>query len=195
VLFFKKNLKSLIKFCDRTFLNYKLSRIREKWFFPFSKVSDPTIKNIKLNYEECIKLPLVLKSKPVLIYAEISTKCNLQCRMCGRAHYKIPQEKQSFMKKETFKNLSKLFTYNTQLALFGRGETLLHPDFVHFLKIARNAGLWVGFNTNGLALTKTIAKAMVENAQTHITFSCSAGSPETYKKIHCADSWTSSGGI
>src|SRR3972149_3858626 len=118
--FFKENLKSFIKFCDRTFLNYKLSRIREKWIFPFSKVNDPTIKNIQLNYEECAKLPLVLNSKPVLIYAEISTKCNLQCRMCGRAHYHIPPEEQGFMKKEIFEKLSKLFTYNAQLALFGR---------------------------------------------------------------------------
>ena len=189
MLFFKENLKSFIKFCDRAFFNHQLSRVRAKWFPPGSNVNGPTSKNIQLNYEECAKLPFVLKSKPVLIYAEISTKCNLQCRMCGRAHYHIPQEEQGFMKKETFEKLSKLFTCNAQLALFGRGETLLHPDFVHFLKIARNAGLRIGFNTNGLALTKTIAKAMVENAQTHITFSCSAGSPETYKKIHGTDAW------
>jgi len=187
--FFKENLKSFIKFCDRTFFNYQLSQIRAKWFPPVSKLNGPTSKNIQLNYEECAKLPLVLKSKPVLIYAEISTKCNLQCRMCGRAHYKIPHAEQGFMNKETFEKLSKLFTHNAQLALFGRGETLLHPDFVHFLKIACNAGLRVGFNTNGLALTKTIAKAMVKYAQTHITFSCSAGSPEMYKKIHCTDAW------
>jgi len=187
--FFKEKLKSSIKFFDRAFLNYKLSRIRERRSFPFSKSNEPLSKNIKLNYDECAKLPFVLKSKPVLIYAEVSTKCNLLCRMCGRAHYQIPENEQGFMKREIFEKLAKLFTYNAQLALFGRGETLLHPDLPYFLKVARNAGLSIGFNTNGLALTKTIAMAMVENAQTYVTFSCSAGSRETYKKIHGADSW------
>lgn len=189
MLFFKENLKSSIKFIDRTFLNYSLYRIRAKWFRPSSKGNGPTSRNIRLNYDDCTKLPLVLKSKPVLIYAEISTKCNLQCRMCGRAHYQIPENEQGFMKREIFEKVASLFTYNAQLALFGRGETLLHPDLPHFLKIARKAGLRVGFNTNGLALSKTIAIAMVENVQTYVTFSCSAGSPETYKKIHGADSW------
>jgi radical SAM protein with 4Fe4S-binding SPASM domain len=161
----------------------KIYRIR------LDSASEPTSDNTKLNYEECKLLPLTLKSKPVLIYAEISTRCNLRCRMCGRAHYNISEADQGFMDRNIFKKLSALFTPNAQLALFGRGETLLHPDFIYFLKIARNAGMRVGFNTNGLLLTEKMAKAMVEYGQTHITFSCSAGTPQTYREIHGVDAW------
>jgi radical SAM protein with 4Fe4S-binding SPASM domain len=145
--------------------------------------------NVKENYEDYKSLPLVVKSKPVLIYAEISTKCNLRCRMCGRYNYDIPFHQQGFMDRKIFLELSKLFTPGAQLALFGRGETLLHPDFIYFLEVANKANIKIGFNTNGLLLTSDIARAMVENKQTHVVFSCSAGTPETYSKIHGTDAW------
>ena len=145
--------------------------------------------NLNANYEDCKRLPLVVKSKPVLIYAEISTKCNLRCRMCGRYNYHIPASQQGFMSRAAFLNLTKLFTPGSQLALFGRGESLLHPDFIYFLGLARKARMKVGFNTNGLMLTAKMAQAMVELKQTHLTFSCSAGTPETYHKVHGVNSW------
>ncbi|MCX5705899.1 MAG: SPASM domain-containing protein [Candidatus Omnitrophica bacterium] len=145
--------------------------------------------NIEQNHEDCKNLSGVVKSKPILIYAEISTKCNLHCSMCGRGNYQIPLADQGFMSRKVFDRLSTLFTPGAQLALFGRGETLLHPDFIYCLRLARNAGMRVGFNTNGLLLNEEIAKEMVLNKQTHITFSCSAGTPETYNKIHCINAW------
>jgi len=152
--------------------------------------ADPNAQaNIKANWEDCRDLPDKVKSKPVLIYAEISTKCNLRCRMCGRYNYKIPSSQQGFMKKNVFLKLTKLFTPGCQLAIFGRGESLLHPNFIDFLETACAAQVKVGFNTNGLLLNHKMAKAMVEYQQTNITFSCSAGSPETYHKIHGVDGW------
>lgn len=145
--------------------------------------------NFQANYEDCKSLALTVKSKPMLIYAEISTKCNLRCRMCGRYSYKIPLSHQGFMNKKVFSKLSKLFSPGARLALFGRGESLLHPDFIDFLNIAHNRNISVGFNTNGLLLTPKIARAMVEYRQAQLTFSCSAGSPETYHIIHGTNGW------
>jgi MoaA/NifB/PqqE/SkfB family radical SAM enzyme len=145
--------------------------------------------NILLNYEECRTLPAAMKSIPTLIYAEISTVCNLKCRMCGRAHYDIPASHQGLMSIETFRALSPLFTPGAMLGLFGRGESLMHPRFIEFLEIATRAGMKVGFNTNGLMLTTETARAMCELGQCHITFSVSAGTRETYRVIHGEDSW------
>ena len=74
--------------------------------------------------------------------------------------------------------------------MFGRGETLLHPDFIYFLKLAKEKGMKVMFNSNGKALTGEIAHAMVEYGQDMITISCSAGTPETYEMIHQGGKWT-----
>ncbi|MBN2591014.1 MAG: radical SAM protein [Sedimentisphaerales bacterium] len=145
--------------------------------------------NSVLNLEECRRLPLVLKSKPPLVYAEICTYCNLNCRMCGRAVHGMKKEDQGFMKREIFDKLTELFTPGGTLALFGRGETLLHPEFIYFLKSAKDRGMKVSFNSNGKALNKEIALAMVKYMQDSITFSCSAGTAKTYEAIHRGGKW------
>lgn len=145
--------------------------------------------NHQLNEAECQKLPLVLKSKPILIYAELSTKCNLRCKMCGLSFYNIPASEQGLMGREIFEKISQLFVPGSTLALFGRGESLLHPDFIYFLNLATRHAMRVTFNTNGLLLNKTMAKAIVENRQHTLIFSCSAGSARIYKKIHGSNSW------
>ena len=145
--------------------------------------------NLKANLEELKNLPNEVTGKPALVYAEISTKCNLRCRMCGRYAYAIPASQEGFMSREVFEKMSALFSPGSQLALFGRGESLLHPDFLYFLELGLKKRMRLGFNTNGLLLTAQMAQSMVELKQTHITFSCSAGSPEAYLKVHGTNGW------
>lgn len=146
-------------------------------------------RNEKLNLFECRTLPLLMESKPILVYAEICTFCNLNCRMCGRATHGVKVSDQGIMKKETFERLMGVFTQGSTLAMFGRGETLMHPDFPYFLKLAKEKGMKVLFNSNGKALTGEIAHAMVKYGQDAITISCSAGTPETYEMIHQGGKW------
>jgi len=147
------------------------------------------LSNTEMNLSECKNLPLVMRSKPILIYAEVCTYCNLKCRMCGRNVHGMSKSDQGFMKQELFENLAELFTQGGTLGLFGRGETLLHPRFPYFLKLAKEKGMTVCFNSNGKSLTKNIAKAMVEYRQNAITLSCSAGKAETYEMIHVGGKW------
>jgi len=147
------------------------------------------VSNEKLNFSECRDLPLCMESKPVLIYAELCTFCNMNCRMCGRAVHGVKDSDQGMMKKETFERLVEVFSPGSNLAMFGRGETLIHPDFPHLLKLAKERGMKVTFNSNGKALTEKIAQAMVEYGQDSITISCSAGTPETYEAIHRGGKW------
>jgi len=109
--------------------------------------------------------------------------------MCGRAVHTIKTSDQGMMKKEVFERLMEMFSPGSSLALFGRGETLMHPDFPYFLKLAKEKGMKVTFNSNGKALTEKIARAMVEYSQDSITISCSAGTPETYEAIHRGGNW------
>lgn len=148
-----------------------------------------TASNMDLNLRESRDLPLLMKSKPILIYAEICTYCNLNCRMCGRTVHGMSSSDQGFMKQEVFEKLAELFTSGGTLGLFGRGETLLHPKFPYFLKLAKARDMTVCFNSNGMLMTKSIAKAMAEYGQDAITFSCSAGKAETYEMIHRGAKW------
>ena len=145
--------------------------------------------NSNLNTLECRNLPLCMKSKPVLVYAELCTFCNMGCRMCGRTVHGVKDSDQGMMKKEVFKRLVEIFAPGSDLALFGRGETLMHPDFPYILKLAKEKKMKVTFNSNGKALTEKIARTMVEYGQDSIAISCSAGTSETYENIHRGGKW------
>jgi len=147
------------------------------------------LSNADLNAAECRRLPLVVESRPTLVYAEVSTYCNMRCSMCGRGVYGVNASEQGFMSREVFERLSRIFTPGARLALFGRGETLLHPEFPAFLKIACERGMAVCLNSNGKALTPELSHAMVEYGQHSITFSCSAGTAATYEAIHRGGRW------
>jgi MoaA/NifB/PqqE/SkfB family radical SAM enzyme len=147
------------------------------------------VSNEKINLYECSNLPLSMESKPVLVYAELCTFCNMRCRMCGRTVHGVKGPDQGMMKKEVFERLAEIFSPGGSLALFGRGETLMHPDFPYILKLAKEKGMKVTFNSNGKALTEKIVRAMVEYGQDSITISCSAGKPENYEEIHCGGKW------
>jgi len=145
--------------------------------------------NEKLNFYEVRDLPLGMKSKPILVYAELCTYCNMSCRMCGKTILGEKESDKGIMKKETFERLAEIFHPDSRLAMYGRGETLMHPDFLYMLKLASERGMKVSFNTNGKCLTKEIAQGMVEYGQDSITISCSAGTPETYESIHRGGKW------
>lgn len=190
----KVNLEHLLLMLGRKLMPFFLRRPRLKNFIEMIIIKLGLLKNIigeneKLNFFECRDLPLLMESKPILVYAEICTFCNLNCRMCGRGVYGIKNSDQGMMKKETFERLIEVFSQGSTLAMFGRGETLMHPDFPYFLKLAKEKGMKVNFNSNGKALTEKIARAMVEYGQDAIAISCSAGTPETYEMIHRGGKW------
>lgn len=147
------------------------------------------VTNAEVNTEECGRLPAVLESKPILVYAEISTLCNLHCSMCGRSVHGVDPSSEGLMGRDVFERLSEVFTPGGSLALFGRGETLLHPEFTEFLRIAKEHGMHVCFNSNAKALSRSIAEAMVRYGQDSLTISCSAGTPGTYEAVHCGGTW------
>ena len=51
------------------------------------------------------------------------------------------------------------------------GESLLHPDLCSFVRIAVDNGVTPGLNTNGLLLTKELAKELVDAGLTKIEIS------------------------
>ena len=78
----------------------------------------------------------------------------MRCRMCGRTVHGVKGPDQGMMKKEVFERLAEIFSPGGSLALFGRGETLMHPDFPYILKLAKEKEMKVTFNSNGKGLDR-----------------------------------------
>lgn len=139
--------------------------------------------NWDLNQAELQTLPDVLRSKPVLVYAESTSRCNLHCFMCRLSFPETTRQTRDHMKLETFARLEPLLEPGSRLSLFGLGEPLLNPNFVEMLRIAKTQGSFVGLNSNAMLLTERIAQAMVDLEQDLLVVSFSGGTKETYERV------------
>lgn len=97
---------------------------------------------------------------------EITSRCNLRCRYC--VHPTMPRAKQDMDEATYTRSLywAKRFSHagtQRELNLAGIGESTMHPDFVRWVHLAREA---VGefcqlvLATNGLLVTKEMAQAI-----------------------------------
>lgn len=101
------------------------------------------------------------------IYIEITNNCNLKCSFCSEV-----KRKRRFMTTEEFENiLKKIKDYTDYIYLHIKGEPLLHPNIIEFLRLADKYNLKVNLTTNGTLFSK-IAKELSECKSLHkINFS------------------------
>lgn len=98
---------------------------------------------------------------------ELTTRCNLRCKYCP--HFPVLPRKKEDMSRDTYNAALDLVRYyvrqgtQTELSLTGIGESLLHPDFLEYVELARQV---IGpvrqltITTNGILLTEEICKAL-----------------------------------
>ncbi len=101
---------------------------------------------------------------PKKIYLEITTRCNLHCRMCVKYAEGscIPEREMSL---DVFKHLLGAFSKAENLILNGIGEPLLHPHLFDFIRSARSQmadHASIGFQSNGLLLDDRKAHDLIE---------------------------------
>ncbi len=91
---------------------------------------------------------------PEKIYVELSTRCNLRCRMCVKyaAGSCIAEEDLPFA---VFKGLAPSLAHARTLILNGIGEPLLHPELEEIIRFSRAnmaPKAVIGFQSNGIML-------------------------------------------
>lgn len=80
------------------------------------------------------------------IYVEISNICNLSCSFCS----KVLKPKRLMTKEEFTHILKEIKPYTDNIYLHVKGEPLLHPELIEFLKIAEKFDMKVNITTNGV---------------------------------------------
>jgi len=79
------------------------------------------------------------------IYIEITNICNLNCSFCS----KTKKEKKNMTKEEFIHILKQIKDYTDYIYLHVKGEPLLHPQVIEFIKEAEKYHLKVNLTTNG----------------------------------------------
>ncbi len=104
------------------------------------------------------------------IYIEISSCCNLNCRMCPGW-----SRKKEFMSPARFEEiLNKIHTYTPSIYLHVMGEPLFHPDLDEILSVADNYGLDVNVVTNGSLIRKAGDTLFAHESVRQVNFSVHA---------------------
>ena len=121
---------------------------------------------------------------PIYAHLEITDICNLKCIHCFHSGVRVPR-KSNDLEEDNLLELVKILIDNKifVLTLTG-GEPFTKPDLtLKILKIAKDAGLHVNINTNGLLLTKEIVEKLINLKVDSLLISCPAGDKRTYQKL------------
>lgn len=137
--------------------------------------------NYALNVWEKRTGQTILRSRPLLIYNEGTTRCNARCIMCPRSNGPLPIHDMSM---ETFRRVADE-VLPTALITFmqGTGEPLISKNFEEMLSVAKGYGTKVSCHTNGTVMTPARARSLVAAGINVVNFSVDAANEELFQTI------------
>lgn len=118
------------------------------------------------------------------LYLEITTHCNLDCRMCIRQVWREPGRS---MSPQTFQALiGQLRAVPTvrEVQFGGFGEPTVHPQFLDFLSAVKQAGLEAEIVTNGIELNPGLLERFVDLAVDRLIVSLDRASASSNGVFH-----------
>ncbi len=118
------------------------------------------------------------------VYIEVTSKCNLNCRMCSRSTWF--DEESGDMELHNFEKLMEdIRCIPTIETIFfgGIAEPFSHKHILPMLNTAKSTGKRVELITNGVYLTKEVIAQMLEMQIDKVWVSVDGGSPDSYENI------------
>jgi len=110
---------------------------------------------------ENIVKPLKPWALPGNVDIEITNFCQLQCDMCPRQGFK-KERKLGKMSAEQFRHVLSELKGVPCLSFSGNGEATMHPQFMEFFRMAREAQKKLTISTNGLGFMKLSREDLTE---------------------------------
>lgn len=115
---------------------------------------------------------------PRAIELEVTTRCNLRCRICEHTHWDEVGEDMSF---GDFKHIVDQFPDLRWMGITGIGEQFLNPDFMDMLAYLKGRGVFVEFFNSGNMMTPERSRRLVELGVDKIWISMEAATASTYE--------------
>lgn len=122
-------------------------------------------------------------SFPLFIDVEVTSSCNLKCPFCATT-FRKNAIRNGFM---SFDIMKKIVDEGAANGLYGvkfnmRGEPLLHPQIVDFVRYAKEKALIdVYFNTNAMLLTEEMSKKLIDARLDRISVSFEGYTKDVYE--------------
>lgn len=136
--------------------------------------------NSALNREEFAAGAIVLRSRPQVLFTELTENCNLHCLMC-RSAGKYSASKN--MDRDLFHRVAdELFPYAAIVDLRGWGESTILKDFVYYVEQTARYGCRPRIVTNLTVGNEELWRCLVAH-DAIIAISFDAATPETFAKL------------
>jgi MoaA/NifB/PqqE/SkfB family radical SAM enzyme len=128
-------------------------------------------------------MPTEAPPLPSHLQVEVSGACNLRCRMCLVRYAPAVGRREGALSYEDFLALVDSLPDLRRLTLQGLGEPLLSPHLLDMIRYAAARGVHVGFNTNGVLLSRSVARSLVEAGTGHVHVSLDGATAATYEDV------------
>lgn len=149
------------------------------------------LSKIKLLLGLALNKPLI---GPNAVSIETTHQCNYRCLFCeshgSRLKNDILKSREYFKNKTVmefyiFQNLiDDLYKLGTRkIALSGKGEPLMHPEFIKFISYAKQKGMHCTVFTNGTLINQELLKKIIVANLDELNISLNAASEEVHKII------------
>lgn len=139
-------------------------------------------------FSKIASLSILLKSlhlPPSWIQIEITTKCNLSCKICHRTrtYPDLSYDMGMNVFKLTIDQSWRSRLVNPVIKIIGLGEPLLNPNVVSMIKYAKSKGLTVEIVSNFTLADPKLSEDLVEAQLDYLGISVDAASPQVFERI------------
>lgn len=122
------------------------------------------------------------EQKRPLIFWNLTSSCNLSCSQCY-INADSRQSKDELSTQEAYRLIDEAVASRTPLLMFSGGEPLVRPDFWELLSYAKDMGVRVAVSSNGILITKDVAKRLKENNVEYVGISLDGAKASTHDMI------------
>ncbi|MBN2566522.1 SPASM domain-containing protein [Candidatus Woesearchaeota archaeon] len=144
-----------------------------------SSFTDPMMTNLALNRNEREQRKTVLKSYPIKIFVEPTSRCNLSCPMCGNRN----QKRTADMDLPLFRKIEReLFPHVAGVDFYLNGEPTIAENFPLMIQTAEKYLFMPRIFTNGNCLSEQTMEDLVRVGFS-VTFSIDTVDPATYREM------------
>lgn len=127
-----------------------------------------------------LHFPPVVKTDPVRLNVEITTRCNLACSHCARRFLRRPE---ADMDPALFGDLLDRLPNTFKVTLVGLGEPTLHPALASMVGSAADRGHRVGLVTNAMTLDRSLCRELVTAGLGSLAVSLDSDDPQVAARV------------
>ena len=131
----------------------------------------------------------VIHKIPMYMQFELTSRCNLKCRMCYIASNSAENRRRELSAAQWLEITRQARNMGLIVANITGGEPLIKEDFWELHDGLTNLGLIYTLNTNGTTMTKETVKRLAKSPPFRVLVSVYGGSAETYAKLTTNGKW------